>query len=104
IAVSHGPDARHVRTQLIIYLDVTMLIDRNAGLVEAEVIGIGTTSYGKQEMGPANLGTAVCAIERHGHFVALFPYGQALCIKAQVDAFALQYLAHRGGDIFVFAI
>ena len=55
-------------------------------------------------MGPANLGAAVCAIERHYQFVALFPYGRALCIKAQVDAFALQYLAHRGGDIFVFAI
>ena len=81
-----------------------MLIDRNAGLVEPEVIGIGTTSYCEQEMGPANLGAAVCAIERHYQFVALFPYGRALCIKAQVDAFALQYLAHRGGDIFVFAI
>src|SRR6476659_8559997 len=80
VAVSHGPDARHVRAQLIIDLDVTMLIDSNAGLVDPEVIGIGATSYCEQEMGPANLGTAVCAIERHYQFVALFPDGQALCI------------------------
>src|ERR1700676_1085158 len=104
VTVSHGPDARNVRTQLIIDLDVTMLIDRNAGLLESQVIGIGATSYCEQEMGPVNLGTAVCAIERYYHFVALFLDGQALCVKAQVDAFTFQYLAHRGGDIFVFAM
>ena len=42
-----------------------MLIDRNAGLIEPKVIGIGTTSYCEQEMGPANLGTAVCAVKRN---------------------------------------
>src|ERR1700722_13120449 len=55
-------------------------------------------------MGPTNLGTTACAVDRHYQFIALFPDGQAFCIKAQVDAFALKYRAHRGGDIFVFAI
>src|SRR5271166_6228940 len=96
VAVSHRPDARHVRTQLIIDLDVTMLINRNAGLIEPQVIGIGTTSYCKQEVGAANRGTAACAVKRNCQFRALFPYGQALCVKAHVDTVALQYFSYCG--------
>jgi hypothetical protein len=81
-----------------------MLIDRNAGLIEPEVIGIGTTSYCEQEMGPANLGTAASAIKGRRQFFPLFPYGQALCVKAHVDAFALKYLSYCGRDIFIFAM
>ena len=43
--------------QLIIDHDITMLIDRNAGLIQPQVIGIGATSYCEQKVGAANLTT-----------------------------------------------
>jgi len=44
VAVTQGPDARHVGLQLIVNNDVAVLVGRNSGPVETEIAGVGNAA------------------------------------------------------------
>jgi hypothetical protein len=50
VAVSQGPDAGHVCLQLIIDNDIAVLVGRNPGAVETEVVGVRSTAYRQKNM------------------------------------------------------
>ncbi len=47
IAIAEGPDAGHIRPQLVVDLNVTAFIRHNAGIFEPKVVGIGTAADGQ---------------------------------------------------------
>ena len=50
VAVTQGPDAGHVRLQLIVNDDVAALVGRNPGPVETQVVRVGSTSHREKNM------------------------------------------------------
>src|SRR4029077_4266553 len=50
VAVTQGPDAGHVRVQLIVNDDVAAFVGRNPGAVETQVVRVGRTSHREKNM------------------------------------------------------
>src|SRR5262249_57725434 len=50
VAIAERPGSRNIGAQLIVNLDVAAGVDGDAGLVQAEVVGIGTAADGEQQM------------------------------------------------------
>ena len=50
IALAERPDPRHIRAELIVDDDKTMLVLRDAGAVEAEIIGVGPPPHREQQV------------------------------------------------------
>ena len=50
VAVTQGPDAGHVRLQLIVNDNVAAFVGRNPGPVETQVVRVGSTSHREKNM------------------------------------------------------
>jgi hypothetical protein len=58
IAVAERPDARHVGRELIVDADVAARVGRDTGLVEPEVVRVGSTPNGQKDVAAGDLGFA----------------------------------------------
>ena len=56
VAIAERPDPRHARSQLVVHDDVAAVVSRDAGLVEPEVVGVGTAADREQHVRPADVG------------------------------------------------
>ena len=63
----------------------------------------GPAADGQQHMRADDLGRALGAVDADGDLVAALGEADALGVQADIDAFALEDLLDRGGDILVFA-
>src|SRR5438270_870495 len=103
VALAERPDARHVGRQEIINLDVTARIDRDAGLIEAEIVGIRATPDGEQHIGADDLRIALDAVDPDGNAFCMRRQPDTFGAGAHGDAFALKDLADRLRDVLILA-
>jgi hypothetical protein len=68
IAIAERPDARHIRSKEIVDRDVAPRIDRDTGLVETEIVGVGTASDREQNIRADDLRIAFGALDRQATF------------------------------------
>src|SRR5438034_8882637 len=64
IGVTQCPNSRYVSAKLVIHYDIAVLIGLDAGLVEAEVVGIRDTSDRQQQMRARDF--EPCLVVMHG--------------------------------------
>ena len=96
VAVAERPHSRHVGAQLIVDDDVTSLVSGDTGFVEPKIVGVRATPDREEQMGPANLGWSVCAIEANEDVLAAAREPDALRLDAQPYAFAFDNLGDCG--------
>ena len=63
VAVAEREDARHIGAQLIVDRDVAARVGRNAGLVEAEIVGVRPPPDREQQMRADDLRRAFGAVD-----------------------------------------
>ena len=102
IAIAQGPDAGDVGAQLLIDADIPARISLNAGLVQAEIIGIGYTPHCQQQMRARHFTRAARAIQPDHHVACFATHAQAVGGHLHVDALGFQNLAHRLRHVFIF--
>jgi hypothetical protein len=96
VAVAECPHSRHVGAQLIVDDDVASLVSGDTGFVEPKIVGVRATPDRGEQMGPANLGWSVCAIEANEDVLAAAREPDALRLDAQPYAFAFDNLGDCG--------
>ena len=88
VAIAQRPDARDAGAQLIVDHDVAALVDCDAGLVEAEIVGIRAAADGEQQVRAADSRRSLGAVELGDDLVAALGEADAFGVQADVDAFA----------------
>ena len=71
VAVAHRPDAGDVRREAVVDRDVAARVGRDAGRVEAEVVGVRAAADGEQHMDADHLGRAGLAVDADRDAVAV---------------------------------
>src|SRR5262245_50511934 len=103
VAVAERPDVRIAGAQRLVDLDVAALVERDAGGVEAEVVGVWDTSHREQHMRARDPGRAFGALQAHRDAVAALFWRHVLGLRAHLDAFGLENLLHRLRHVLVLA-
>lgn len=103
IAVARRPDARDIRLQPIVGLDVAARIDRDAALVQVQIVGIRTPPDGQQQMAADDLRLALAAAETDRDAVGVMGEMDALGARADSDALAFEDRAGGIRDVRVLA-
>src|SRR5262249_16703460 len=103
VKVAQGPDALDVGAELIVGHDVAAPAHGDAGPLEAEVVGVGTTAHRQQDVGPHHLGRPLLAVHPRDDVVAAPGERDALRVQAYRDALVFQDALDRRGDILVLA-
>src|SRR5262249_9784391 len=80
VTVAQGPDALDVGAELIVGHDVAAPAHGDAGPLEAEVVGVGTTAHRQQDVGPHHLGRPLLAVHPRDDVVAAPGERDALAI------------------------
>ena len=104
IAIAQSVDTGHIGAELIIHLDVATLIDGDARIFQAEVIGVRHPAYCKKRMRTDDCLIAAGAIEIDGHLLGAFLHGDAFSAQSDVDAFVLEDCPDGFGNVFVFTL
>ena len=60
VAVADGPDAGDVGAELVVDGDEAAVVVGDAGLFEAEIVGVGAAAYGEEDVRADALGGIVC--------------------------------------------
>ena len=77
----------HVRAQLVVDLDVAALVGRDAGLIKAEIVGVGLPADGEQDVRSRRLRARPSSNRRRtSDPMAARLEADALGIQADVDA------------------
>src|SRR6266478_1642691 len=71
VAIPERPDPRHVGAQLIVDLDITALVNGDAGLVQAKIVGVRAPANTQQEMGADDLRLGSTGLDGHRDLLAL---------------------------------
>ena len=103
VAVAQRPDARHVGAELVVHLDEPALVDGDAGLVEAEVVGVRAAADGHQQMRADDLLRAIGGVETGDDVLAALRDLQAFGAQMQSDAFGFQDVGDCSGRVLVLA-
>src|SRR5687767_5970930 len=103
VAVAERPDPRNARAELVVDDDVASLVDGDACLVEAEIIGVRTAADGEQHVRTLHVRRAIGAVDAGGDLAAALGEADALRVQADLDALVLDDLADRGRNVFVLA-
>ena len=105
VAVAQRPDAGDAGAQLIVDLDEAALVDGDAGLVEAEVVGV--RAGGRPRAAGASRSTsrrAAGSLQADRDVLArAWRLSGLVDAHVNVDAFGLQDVRDRGGDVLVLA-
>ena len=101
VAIAQSPYARHARLQLIIHGDVATMVGSNPGPVQSQVVGVGSTSHGQQNVSAYHLRRTFLAGEADGHTSVVFRKRDAFRIQPDVYALSLEDLAHGLGNVFI---
>src|SRR5262249_122896 len=104
VAITERINAGHIGPKLIVNLDVTALIDFNAGVFKTEVVGVRHTADCEKCMRANDNLIAAGAINLHGHFVGAFFKADAFSVQADLDAFAFENCFDAFRDVVVFAL
>src|SRR5437667_9426940 len=75
IGVTQCPNSGYVSAKLVIYYDIAVLIGLDAGLVEAEVVGIRDTSDRQHQMRARDC--AQCIVDIHAKHYPIAPLRNA---------------------------
>ena len=93
----------HAGPKLIVDLDVAARVDLDPGLVEAEVVGVRPAPDREQHVRADHLAIARLAVDADADVAAARLERDALGRQAHRDAFGLEDLADRLGDVLVLA-
>ena len=63
VAVAQGPDAGDAGAELVVDVDVAVLVDGDAGFVEAQVVGVGAAADGEKHVGAVLSGVRPRAVD-----------------------------------------
>ena len=72
VYVTGCPDTRDIGAKLIIDDNESTLISFDPGLVETEVVGIGGSTHGHQQMAADDFRRAIGTVDVNGHAVTTF--------------------------------
>ena len=103
VAVSDRPDAGDVGAELVVYGDVAALVVGYAGLLEAEVVGVGYAANGKEDVGANAVGSIVRAVDACSDIVAVRLEVDALGVQSNRDALFFEEGLDGRGDVLVLA-
>src|SRR5262249_16626104 len=81
VAVTQGPNAGHIRLELIINNNIAALVDRNPGPVQIQIVCVRSTSHRKKNMR---------ADYFRWTFVASDAHGDTAVALRQLDTFRIQ--------------
>src|SRR5262249_53303755 len=95
------PDARDVGAKLVVHLDISVLINGDAGFIEAEVVRIWSPADRDQQVGTDDLRGFSPGFDLHGYGFALLLHTDHFTVEAQVDAFLAEKIADRLRDVLV---
>ena len=101
VAVPHRPDVLDVGTQGVVDLDVATAVGAHAGVLQAEVVGIGHPAHRDQGVTTGDR----CRTGVRGDFETVVPLGEPDIVGPDVDLdpFAFQDLPDGRRDILVLA-
>ena len=91
------------RAQLVVDRDVAALVDRDARLLEAEIVGVGTAADGEQHVRAVHLRRAAAQSTLATISVAVLAKLMHFAFSCDLDALVLDDLPDRGRDVFVLA-
>ena len=95
VAVAERPDPGDVRAELVVDRDVAARVDRDAGRVEPQVVGVRAAPDGEQQVRPVDRRRALLAVDADATPVGRLLESDALGAGAHGDALALEDLADR---------
>src|SRR6185503_10689981 len=94
VAVTQGPDAGHVRLQLIVNDNVAALVTPDTSQVEAQVAGVGGTSHREKHIGAYYFRRSLVATDANGNAAVALLKGYAFRIRPNLYSLILQNFAH----------
>jgi len=101
VAVTECPHPRICRAQPFVDLDITALVDGNAGRVQREIVGVRHAADGEQQM-RAPLARRPClAAHADRHAIGLLSHADALRAETQRDALLAQEFLNLQRDVLV---
>jgi hypothetical protein len=103
VAVAERPDPVDVRAQLIVHRDEPAPVGLHADRVESEVVGVGNTADGEQQMRTDDLWRAIATLDGGHDPVGVSGEPDALGVETHVDSFGLEHTLHGLGDVRVVA-
>src|SRR5579863_8392590 len=102
VAVTQGPNARHVGLQLIVNQYVATLVGCNPGAVETQVVRIWSTSHCQKNVSAYHVRRSFVAINADGDPAVAPLQGYTFRIRPNPDPLQLQDLPHGFGNILIF--
>jgi hypothetical protein len=105
VRVAERPDSRYVGAQLVVDDDEAARVGRDAGLVEAEVIGVGPPADGGEQAAAFELVRAAAGRKRDAHALSAGAGGHlgALHREVERDALAFEDRLHLARHLGVLA-
>src|SRR5215475_10125038 len=103
VAVTKGPYSGHAGLQLIVDNNVAALVDRNSGMLETEIAGIGNAADSQENVAAQHFRSAIRAIHVHANSAVALCQGDTFCVQPNLYALRLDDFAHSLGNIFVFS-
>src|SRR3546814_11697454 len=103
VANADGPAPRQTGTKLIVDHDESARGRLDAGLVESQIVRIGTTADGHEHVASDNLLWGRLAADSHCQPFSTFFHGDAFGVEAHLDTLALQNCLHLGRNVIVVA-
>ena len=104
VAIAQRPNARDTAAELIVHFDVAVLVNRNARLIQTQVVRVGPPSHGQQDMCPADLRSALSTIRGRDNLLAVPREANAFRIHSNVNTLAFQNFLDCRRYVFVFAV
>ena len=89
---------------MIVYRYVAVLVLRNAGFHETEVVRVGTAAGSDQHVRPHDLRFPALAIDLCSDVLSSPLKTDALCASPNMNAFFIQNFRNRRGDIPIFPL
>jgi hypothetical protein len=81
-----------------------VLVLRDTGLIESQVVRIGSTTDGQKNVGTSHYSVPIVTIHANGNGIPLWGKADALGIQPYVYSFSLQDLEDRSGDVLVLPV
>ncbi len=103
VAVAERPDPGYVGGQGFVDDDVAVRVGFHTRLVQAQVVGVRSSSDGQQDMQSNRFGRSLQAVHPDRDTLIVRGEADARGRRANADPFALQDLTDRDRDILVLA-
>src|SRR5262249_34226290 len=90
------------RSEFVVHHDIASFIGSDAGSLQTQILRVGNTSYGEQQVGAQDFRCAFLATNACDDFLPAHCHRNALRVEPDVYTFRLHDFTDAFGDIFIF--